>query len=232
MKAYLLDIEGTTTPIDFVHKVLFPYARERVVHFVNASFAELQAEIVQLASEHASDGLYPSSLETASPESVAAYLSYLIDVDRKSPPLKSIQGKIWQAGYETGEIRSQIFDDVPAAFEKWKNAGKTIAIYSSGSVLAQKNLFKYTDHGDLTIFISAYFDTTIGHKRDPHSYAVIARELGLEPGEHIFVSDIPQEIDAAVNAGMNGVLSIRPGNATVANANKYSTIDRLSELET
>jgi len=30
MKAILLDIEGTTTPIDFVHQTLFPFARERM----------------------------------------------------------------------------------------------------------------------------------------------------------------------------------------------------------
>jgi len=232
MKAYLLDIEGTTTPIDFVHEILFPYAKERVVHFVKANFDALRPEIVQLAAEHGSDRLYTSTLETASPESVAAYLAHLIDIDRKSTPLKSIQGKIWQAGYEAGEIRSQIFDDVPVAFEKWKDAGRTIAIYSSGSVLAQKDLFKYTDHGDLTPFISNYFDTTVGHKRDPNSYTVIARELGFAPSEVNFVSDIPEELDAAMKAGMHGVLSIRPGNAPVADANRYSTIEKLAELET
>src|SRR5436190_16048218 len=29
IRAVLLDIEGTTTPIEFVHHVLFPYARAR-----------------------------------------------------------------------------------------------------------------------------------------------------------------------------------------------------------
>ncbi|MEP6849717.1 MAG: acireductone synthase [Acidobacteriota bacterium] len=230
MKAYLLDIEGTTTPIDFVHKVLFPYARERVVHFVNANFAALQTEIAQLASEHGSEGLYPSSLETALPESVAAYLAYLIDTDRKSTPLKSIQGKIWRAGYEAGEIRSQIFDDVAAAFEKWKAAGKTIAIYSSGSVLAQKNLFKYTDHGDLTCFISKYFDTNVGGKREAASYGKIATELNFRPGDILFVSDIPQELDAAIGSGLAVRLALRPGNAVVDAPDKYQIIRALTEI--
>ena len=32
----LLDIEGTTTPISFVHDVLFPYARARLEQFLAA----------------------------------------------------------------------------------------------------------------------------------------------------------------------------------------------------
>src|SRR5262249_14396480 len=129
--AYLLDIEGTTTPIDFVHKVLFPFAKERIEKFVQDHFDELREEIEQLSAEHASDNSYTSQFEASSPESVGAYLRCLIDVDRKSTPLKSIQGKIWQAGYESGRLKSQIFDDVPPAFERWKAEGKTIAIYSS-----------------------------------------------------------------------------------------------------
>ncbi|MGH9818608.1 MAG: acireductone synthase, partial [Pyrinomonadaceae bacterium] len=216
MMAYLLDIEGTTTPIDFVHKVLFPYARERVDAYVKDHFETLRPEIVQLASEHRSDGTYTSGLESASPQSVAAYLTYLIDIDRKSTPLKSIQGKIWQAGYESGELRSQIFDDVPRAFERWTAAGKTIAIYSSGSVLAQKNLFKYTDHGDLTPFISDHFDTNVGAKRESESYARIASALGFEASEILFVSDVAEELDAAKLSGFQTVLSMRPGNAEIA----------------
>src|SRR4029078_13367651 len=105
--AYLLDIEGTTTPIDFVHKILFPFAKERIERFVSENFEALEAEILQLKAEHAADKKYSSDFKSNSPPSVAEYLRFLIEVDRKSPPLKSIQGKIWQAGYESGELRSQ-----------------------------------------------------------------------------------------------------------------------------
>lgn len=215
MKAYLLDIEGTTTPIDFVHKVLFPYARERVMAFVQANFDMLQPEIVQLAAEHAADSSYMTGLETDSARSVADYLTHLIETDRKSTPLKSIQGKIWRAGYESGELRSQIYEDVPRTFERWKIEGKTIAIYSSGSILAQKDLFKYTDHGDLTPFISDYFDTNVGGKRESESYAKIAEELGSEPADILFVSDVQAELNAAALAGLRTALSIREGNPKI-----------------
>ncbi len=34
IRAVVTDIEGTTTPLAFVHEVLFPYARKRLRQFV------------------------------------------------------------------------------------------------------------------------------------------------------------------------------------------------------
>ena len=157
-KAILLDIEGTTTPIDFVHKTLFPFAKARIAGFVQENFDGLKFELSQLATERANDASYKSDFDADSPESVTAYLEFLIDHDRKSTPLKSIQGEIWRKGYESGDLVSSVFGDVPLAFKRWKDAGKIIAIYSSGSVLAQQLIFKYSDQGDLTPFIDKYFE--------------------------------------------------------------------------
>lgn len=212
-KAILLDIEGTTTPIDFVHKTLFPFAKERAAKYVEQYFGELTDEIAQLADEASRDETYTVPVDPTEPGSVSAYLEHLIDVDRKSTPLKSIQGKIWQAGYESGELRSSVYDDVPRAFERWTNEGNTIAIYSSGSILAQQLLFRHTDHGDLTPLISHHFDTNIGQKREPESYRQITDALGKDAVDVRFFSDIPEELAAASAAGMHAVLVIRPGNA-------------------
>lgn len=229
-QAILLDIEGTTTPIDFVHKTLFPYARARMAGFVQQNFADLKFEISQLENEFANDGNYKNELRPESPNSVSDYLVYLIDNDRKSTPLKSIQGTIWQAGYENGDLVSTVYDDVPKAFERWKDDGKTIAIYSSGSVLAQQLIFKYSDHGDLTRFIDRYFDTNIGHKRGPESYSGIAAELEFEAADILFVSDIPAELDAAAVSGYQTALSVRDGNEPQNDSihNKVTVFDDLN----
>ncbi|MBC7898557.1 MAG: acireductone synthase [Saprospiraceae bacterium] len=216
MQAILLDIEGTTTPIDFVHKVLFPFARNKVREFVRSHSLEIQPEIAQLRGEHAEDyknGDYREIFDESYDVSVSAYLRFLIDIDRKSTPLKSIQGKIWQTGYESGELVSQVFDDVPIAFERWSNAGKLVAIYSSGSILAQQLIFKYSNHGDLTRWIAQYFDTGIGHKRETDSYRNISDTLELKSEDIVFVSDIAEELDAARDAGIRTALIIRKGNA-------------------
>ncbi len=233
IKSILLDIEGTTTPIDFVHKTLFPFAKEKIGEFVRENFSEIATEISQLKIEYKSDfanQIYGRKFDETSPESVANYLKFLIEVDRKSTPLKSLQGKIWQKGYESGELKGEVFPDVPKAFERWKAEGKTIAIFSSGSVLAQKLIFGYSTHGDLTTFISNYFDTNIGAKRESESYKKIAAELGFPPVEILFVSDIVEELDAARTAEMQTALSIREGNASFENSNKHKAIDNFDKI--
>jgi enolase-phosphatase E1 len=234
MKAILLDIEGTTTPIDFVHKILFPFAAEKVEAFVSENFASLTAEIVELEKEYHADfknQIYGRDFKANSPESVANYLKFLIEVDRKCTPLKSIQGKIWQKGYEAGELKSEIFADVPKAFELWKSQGKMIAIYSSGSVLAQKLLFGYTNVGDLTPFISRYFDTAVGGKREIESYRMIAEELGFPPVEILFLSDVLEELDAASEAGFQTIVTIREGNGILRPPINHNAVASFSDLE-
>ncbi len=234
MKAILLDIEGTTTPIDFVHKTLFPFAKAKIGEFVRQHFAELSAEIEQLKTEYRkdfTDQIYGRDFSENSAESVANYLKFLIDVDRKSTPLKTIQGKIWQAGYESGALRSEMFEDVPRAFERWKAENKRIAIFSSGSVLAQKLIFKYSNFGDLGGFISNYFDTTVGGKKEAESYRKIADEIGFSPSEIFFVSDVAAELDAAREAGLQTILSIREGNGIVRQPINHDAVASFDDLQ-
>ena len=229
--AILLDIEGTTTPIDFVHNTLFPFAKARVSGFVQENIDGLKYELTELASDHSSDGGFDAELNTESANSVAGYLKFLIDADRKSTALKSIQGMIWQKGYESGDLVSPLFDDVPAAFKRWKDADKTIAIFSSGSILAQRMIFKHSDKGDLTQMIDRYFDTTTGPKRDRESYRRIAEELELDANAVVFVSDTPGELDAARAAGMQTVLTVRPGNVEITEDVSHRTITTFDGLD-
>ena len=232
-KAILLDIEGTTTPIDFVHKTLFPYSWKRAHDFVQSNLANLQDEIASLHAQHKLDlakGEFPPPFDEFSVESLTAYLHYLIDNDRKATALKSIQGQIWQAGYQSGEILGEIFDDVLPAFKRWKSEGKEIAIFSSGSVLAQKLIFGYSSSGDLTSYISNYFDTTSGAKREPKSYQKIASKIGFPPVEILFVSDVIAELTAASSAGMNCKLSVRPNNSPIENPLYFESIYSFDEI--
>ena len=217
----LLDIEGTTTPIDFVYRVLFPYARARVKSFIadHLSDEQTQADIAGFRDEHAEDirqGLEPPPLreqsEKALIESITSYVHWLMDQDRKSTPLKSLQGRIWEAGYHAGELQSQVFDDVPLALRRLREQRKEICIYSSGSVLAQRLLFAHTEAGDLTALIRDYFDTNVGAKRDAESYQRIASSLARVPSEIVFISDVVAELDAALSAGFQTLLCERPGN--------------------
>jgi enolase-phosphatase E1 len=217
----LLDIEGTTTSLDFVYKVLFPYARSHAQQFLkqHASSSDVRADIGALRQENFAEmrqDLSPPALRNDTPaaeaESLAAYLEWLMACDCKSTALKSIQGKIWEEGYRSGQLRSQVFDDVPRALRRWQQQERDVCIFSSGSVLAQRLLFAHTTAGDLTAYISGYFDTTTGAKVDALSYRKIACGLQRSPSEIIFISDVTAELDAAKSAGLPTLLSARPGN--------------------
>ncbi len=234
IKAILLDIEGTTTPIDFVHKKLFPFAKARLNDFIGARLASLGNTLVDLRAEYKrdfQDQIYGRNFNESDPATIVNYLEFLIDVDRKSTPLKSIQGEIWKAGYESGELVSELFPDVFRAIENWRSKGLSVAIFSSGSVLAQQLIFKYSNAGDLGPFISAYFDTTTGKKQESASYSTIARELGVKPGEMLFVSDVVTELDAAHDAGARTALSMRPGNGLVKAPIAHDAVGSLTDLE-
>lgn len=239
MQAILLDVEGTTTPIAFVHQTLFSYARTHAKEFLSQHFssAEVQADLGALAAENAANrrqGLDPPVLSWESPEaeleSFVAYIHWLMNLDRKPTPLKSLQGKIWEQGYRRGELRSQVFPDVPAAFERWRKQGKHIGIFSSGSALAQKLLFAHTESGDLTRFISVYFDTTTGAKTASESYRRIAASWQRAPGQVVFVSDVVAELDAARTAGLQTNLSLRPGNSPQPAGHTHPRVQSFDEL--
>ena len=229
VRGILLDIEGTTTPIDFVHQVLFSYARDEVSAFLATSLeaSEVQGDIELLRIEHdtdASENRNPPALDTTDIDSIAAYVKWLIALDRKSMGLKSLQGKIWRRGYEDGALKSQVFPDVRPALERWDARGLNVSIFSSGSVLAQQLLFAHTEVGDLTGFIYNYFDTKVGKKGEAESYRRIASDLELKPEEIVFISDVVEELDAADEAGMKTLLSIRPGNKAQADVDRYTQI--------
>ena len=216
--AILLDIEGTTTPIDFVFRTLFPFARQRLPQFLleHGSEPSIQEDVHALRQQHRADAaeqLNPPPWVDDSPgaelASAAAYGAWLIDRDSKCSALKSLQGKIWQEGYRVGELRGEVYPDVSAALARWSRQGKIIGIFSSGSVLAQKLLFASTAAGDLTCFLRAYFDTTTGPKNAPQSYLRIAKALAMEPPNILFISDVAKELDAAREAGMQTALCVR-----------------------
>ena len=152
-----------------------------------------------------------------------------MDQDRKSTGLKSLQGKIWEHGYRAGELKSEVYPDVLPALERWHRRGIVIAIFSSGSVQAQRSLFRHTTSGDLTRFLIGYFDTTTGPKNKPESYGRIAAGLRRLPAAMLFVSDVAAELDAASVAGLRTALCVRDG-AKVAPGGAHPVIHSFDQL--
>lgn len=197
LKIILTDIEGTTTDISFVHQVLFPYSAKRLSEWVNN---HLELPITQNILQEVREISDQSNLDV---EDCLSKLIIWHTEDRKITPLKTLQGLIWQEGYNTGEIKAHVYSDAVECLQNWYAAGLTLAVYSSGSVAAQKLLFKNTLIGDLTPLFSMYFDTTTGNKTESQSYLTIADELLVLPQEILFLSDSSKELAAASAANLN-----------------------------
>ena len=233
-RLYLLDVEGTVAPISFVTETLFPYARRHFARFLHMRGKEpaIQEDLRLLAEENRDEtdtGCPTLGVDISDEMHAFYYVCWLMDNDRKSTALKSLQGKIWKAGYERGELRSVLFDDVADAVARWSREGR-VAIYSSGSAEAQVLFFRHSNYGDLTGMISGYFDTRTGPKQARASYMAIAAEMGVAPADVLFFSDVVRELDAARDAGCGTRLVVRPGNAPAADANRHTAIETFAEL--
>jgi enolase-phosphatase E1 len=211
IQAILTDIEGTTSSISFVKDTLFPYARKHLPAFVvtHTDDTGVQHWLHETAKE--------AGLVSATQDEIIALLQQWIDEDRKSTALKALQGMIWDEGYRNGEFKAHVYADVAPVFKEWTDKRLSVYVYSSGSVLAQKLFFEFSDAGDLSGTFSGYFDTEIGPKRDRGSYRKIAEAIGVPAKQILFLSDIVAELDAARAAGMQTTLVARPPSACPAN---------------
>lgn len=219
--AIVTDIEGTTTDINFVHKVLFPYAHAELPDFLRAN-ADTPAVVEQIDAVRSEMGAPDATLET-----VIAQLLHWIETDQKVTPLKALQGMVWADGYQRGDFKGHLYSDVAPTLRQWKDLGKALYVYSSGSVQAQKLLFGYSDAGDLTPLFSGYFDTHIGHKREATAYQRIVAELDLPPAAVLFLSDVIEELDAAKQAGMQTLQLVREGTQP---GNTHACVTRFDEI--
>lgn len=209
IKAIVTDIEGTTSSIDFVHNVLFPYATRELPQFIRANHEH--EEIGKLLDDVRSE----SKEYDASPERLVDILLQWISEDRKVTSLKALQGHVWRHGYERGDFTGHVYADAVDRLRRWSVRGIDLYVYSSGSEAAQKLLFGYSDAGDLRPLFRGFFDTRIGHKKDVASYQHIVTSIGVDAGEILFLSDIAEELDAAAKAGMQVTQLVRQDDVVV-----------------
>ena len=218
----LLDIEGTTCPVSFVSDVLFPFAKQELSTYIKQNWDKIpDNKPIQAAKKEWLDDESPESMqikqqamkgETEEIEALIQYLKHLISIDKKSTALKDLQGKIWEHGYNNGDLKSQLFPETAECLQEWRKQGITLSVYSSGSVQAQKLLYKHSPAGDLEKLFSHWFDTHTGPKKSTESYIRIAEQLGSSPNKIWFVSDNGAECDSARLAGMHTLFSLRDGN--------------------
>jgi len=206
IRVIVTDIEGTTSSIDFVHKVLFPYAAEHIADFVRETHQSRHDVSEQLDAVTEASGVARDDTE-----GLIDVLQGWIREDRKETSLKALQGLLWQKGYEDSAFKGHVYPDAADYLRRWHDQGLRLFVYSSGSVKAQKLIFGFSEAGDLTPFFSGYFDTRIGGKKEADSYRAILDELGVEASSVLFLSDIEAELEAAEACSMKTVWLVRDG---------------------
>ncbi|MFK7871945.1 MAG: acireductone synthase [Oligoflexales bacterium] len=224
IKKILMDIEGTTTSIDYVHQKLFPFAKDHMQKFILNNLHN--PEVIRILQDARDEAEMPTN---SSPGEVIKTFLEWMKADRKITPLKQIQGLIWQEGYKNGELQSHVYLDVVPHLKEWSTQLQ-IGIYSSGSIAAQKLLFSHTEHGNLSSLLSFHFDTTSGHKQETQSYTHIAKDLGVEPQFILFLSDIAEELDAAKAAGYHTTQLVRAQDKTVPNQTGHAIAKDFTEV--
>ncbi|XP_048731965.1 enolase-phosphatase E1-like [Ostrea edulis] len=243
VKALIVDIEGTTTPIGFVKETLFPYVEENVESFLKKRFSEEEtkadiAALQELAAKDKADGVAgvveipKEGSEGDIVTAVVKNIKWQMDGDRKTTALKQLQGHIWREGYKTGKIKAELFEDVGPALQQIVDEGINVYVYSSGSIESQKLLFGNTEEGDLLELFTDFFDTTTGDKKEAASYKKITEKIGVSAEEILFLTDMPNEATAASQAGLRSALVARDGNEdlTEEDFQNFLVIESFGEL--
>jgi enolase-phosphatase E1 len=203
--AIVIDIEGATSPTNSVREGLYDYTRQHLGQWLadnlDGAADPVIAETRLLAGQ-----------PDASPAEVAEILCDWLNSDIKAEPLKTAQGLICAEGFRSGALHGEFFDDVPVALAAWHDMGIALHVFSSGSIRNQQDWFAYARGGELASLVSGWFDlTTAGAKRESSSYKRIAKAIGVAADRILFLSDHPDELDAAVAAGWSVVGVDRPG---------------------
>ncbi|KAF4556857.1 Hypothetical protein D9617_1g087390 [Elsinoe fawcettii] len=206
VKIVLLDIEGTICSISFVKDTLFPYAISALPKVLEQQWDDPEFKQYRDA--------FPAEAQT-SPAAFEAHVRDLMAKDIKIAYLKNLQGYLWEDGYKNKVYATSLFPDVVPRLKAWQNTGLGLAIFSSGSVYAQKLLFEHVktdpdsrsnDSADLTALISGWYDTVnAGPKMEAASYQIIAEGLRARTEDVLFLSDNVKEVAAAVEAGSTEV---------------------------
>lgn len=225
IRCVLMDIEGTILSVAFVRDVLFPYSQRRLISFLeqhrhNSTVRDLTAQCL--------DTIAQETGEHAGYEELPTILRRWIEDDRKHAGLKTLQGLIWEEGYRAGAFTPALYADVVPILRLWHASRLQLAVYSSGSVLAQQLLLAHTTHGDLTGLFSHFFDTAVGAKSDCASYRLIAEKLALPAAKILFLSDSEAELDAAAGAGLLVTQLLREGTSASARHPTISSFNQLS----
>lgn len=246
INAILTDIEGTTSSINFVNDVLFPYAEKAMPEYVEAhkddpAVAALIDDVLHLAdSTGDSDSDNPKAkkqgdlrqFSSAELELAVSTLVSWLQGQTKTEPLKVLQAQVWTSGYKNGDFTAHLYDDALDVLSEWHKQNIPIFTFSSATIKAQQLFFGYSGAGDIRYLFSDYFDATQEAKRNSTAYRVITENIAIDASETLFISDSLAELDAAKEAGFQTCLIARSDAGEKVHPNgKHHCVQSFNEID-
>ena len=131
------------------------------------------------------------------------------------------------------KIQVPLFADVLPALKKLKQLKLKIVIFSSVESEMCRKLLSNTSDGDITSYLSEYYDEKNGNSKDKQSYIKIAQNLNVDTKDILYVVDYGQSAKSCKQAGGQSLLIARPNNRRIRKHYliKINKIDSLSEIE-
>lgn len=244
VKTIVMNTENTLTPTKFFKDTLFAHFKENVKTYLEGEWEneECQQAVDALREQAAKDVAngVEGTVEIPGKDqnqdaiiaAVVASVSQQTDQDKASLVLKQIQGHVYREAFKTGNLQSQLYDDVSPALNSLTGAEKKVYIYCPESTETEKVILGYSNRGDLQEKISGYFDLEVGCTTEKDSYASIAKQLEANAEEVLFVTGKPAEATAAAEAGFKTCIIARDENTSLTDDDKkkFNVVSSLREL--
>ncbi|KAI2811141.1 Enolase-phosphatase E1 [Blomia tropicalis] len=212
-KAIMMDFAGTMAKTGFISKIVFGYIRANVATYLSNNWGNriLMRDIDLLRAESQRDGgpIVFGSNESAEKirESAASYVVRCHDEQRNSEAIRIFRFHMLFNGYRHKKVTTAIYSDVAEGLGEWASREHIeIFVYSNCWKYACKFMLQHTNHSDLSLLISDYFDTELGPLNDPKSYEKIVHKLGYPSQDILFLTKSGEEGKAAHMAGLSVVL--------------------------
>src|SRR3989338_2511463 len=211
MQNILSDMMGTTTPNSVLNKLMENFRENGASCISNADNANLDGIMEGIRGA--------TGLQTY--DEIIDYVHGQFQVRNFRSEYLALSGFVNVEACRTGRIKGEFYDDVPESFKRWKLNNRCIYIFSNGSEESQRELFRTAQQGDLSVYVSRFFDTEqVGSKKERDSYKRIGEIIQVAPSTIFFLSDLEEELEAADKAGCAVSLVIRPGNKPAEHDNR------------
>lgn len=198
IKAAIIDIEGALCPISFVKNILVPFINAELPDYMWDHEQELLSLIDAVKSEENNPSL---SVE----EVVEVLLRYLED-GQENASLISLQSAICQEGFDSGDLKLELYKDALQGLNRWREQGVKLYAYSSAQVQSEQLLICHENGSEICDIFSGFFDMEAGEGTLIGSYDKIAARIEVRPDEILFISNNIEAALAAYNADMNAIV--------------------------